>query len=64
MTVYGYIKWFSDKITSRAEPKVFQIEHWNRETVEKLYQFGLIGFLQKFKGHNEDVTREFVNNYR
>ena len=64
MTVDGYIKWFSDQMASRTEPKYFQVEHWSRETVEKICQSGLIGFSQKVQSHNEDVKREFVNNYR
>ena len=63
MTRDGYIKWFSEQMASRVEPKEFQIEHWSGETVEKLYQSGLIRFLQKFRGHNEKVTREFIKNF-
>lgn len=62
MTVEAYIQWLSNTMTTRIEPK-FQIENWKKETIEKLYQAGLIGFLQSFSGHSEEVTREFINNY-
>ena len=62
MTTKAYIQWFSDTMSTRIEPK-FQIENWKKETIEKLYQVGLIGFLQRFNGHSEEVTREFINNY-
>ena len=62
MTVEGYINWFSENMATRIEPK-FQIEQWKKEIVEKLYQAGLIGFLQRFNGHSESITRELVNNY-
>ena len=58
MTVEGYIKWFLDNMTSRTEPKYFQIEHWSRYKIEKLYQSGLICFIKKFEGHNQDITRD------
>lgn len=51
MTVQGYINWFSEHMATRVEPKEIQIEHWEKETIEKLYQAGLICFLQKFNGH-------------
>lgn len=62
MTVEAYIQWFSETMSARVEPK-FQIESWRKETIEKLYQAGLIGFLQKFDGHSEEITRDFINNY-
>lgn len=62
MTVEGYIHWFTENMTTRIELK-FQIENWRKETVEKLYQAGLVGFLQIFNGHSEGITREFLNNY-
>ena len=49
-------------MTNRVEPR-FQIESWGKETVEKLYQSGMIGFLQKFNGHSEQITKEFINNF-
>ena len=62
MIVEAYIHWFSEIMSARVEPK-FQIERWRKETIEKLYQAGLIGFLQKFDGHSEEITRDFINNY-
>lgn len=58
----GYINWISEHMGTRIEPK-FQIEQWEKETVDKLYQDGLIGFLQKFNGHSESINKEFINNY-
>ena len=60
MIVEGYINRFSEHMETRIEPKDFQIEHWEKDTIEKLYQDGLIGFLQKFNGHNESIKREFI----
>lgn len=62
MIVEGYIHWFPENMSTRIEPK-FQIKQWKKETVEKLYQARLIGFLQRFNGHSEGITKEFVNNY-
>jgi len=50
-------------MATRVEPKDFQIEHQEKETIEKLYQVDLIAFLQKFNRHNESITEEFINNY-
>lgn len=61
--VEGYINWFSEHMATRIEPKEFRIEQCEKETIEKLYQARFIGFLQKFNGHNESITREFINNY-
>ena len=44
VTTEAYIHWFSETMTTRVEPK-FQIESWGKETIEKLYQAGMIGFL-------------------
>lgn len=46
----------------RVEPK-FQIESWGKETIEKLYQAGMISFLQKFDGYSEQITRDFIDNF-
>lgn len=62
ITVEGYIHWFSKYMATKIEPK-FQIKQWKKETIEKLYQAGLIGFLQRFNGHSEGITKEIVNNY-
>ena len=56
-----YIHWFIENMTTRVE-STFRIENWKKETIEKLYQAGFIGFLQIFNGHSEKITREFVNN--
>ena len=62
MTAEAYIQWFSETMSTWVEPN-FQIESWRKETIEKLYQVGLIGFLQKFDGHSEEITRDFIKNY-
>ena len=62
MTAEAYIQWFTETMKTRIEPR-FQIENWKKETIEKLYQAGLIGFLQIFNGHSEGITRKFVRNY-
>ena len=62
MTAEAYIQWFSKTMSTRVEPK-FQIESWRKETIEKRYQAGLIGILQKFDGHSEEIIRDFINNY-
>ena len=62
VTAEAYIDWFTETMTNRVEPK-FQIESWGKETIEKLYQAGMIGFLQKFNGHSEEITKDFINNF-
>jgi len=62
VTAEDYIYWFTEIMTNRVEPK-FHIEQWGKETIEKLYQSGMIGFLQKFNGHSEQITKEFINNF-
>jgi len=62
VTTEAYIHWFSETMSARVEPK-FQIESWGKETIEKLYQAGMIGFLQKFDGHSEEITMDFINNF-
>ena len=63
LTVQGYINWYTENMLTRLEPSEFKVENWGKETIEKLYQARLIGFLQKFKGHNDRLTKEFINNY-
>lgn len=62
VTTEDYIDWFTDIMTNRVEP-TFQIESWGKETIEKLYQSGMIGFLQKFQGHSEQITKDFIDNF-
>lgn len=57
-----FIHWFSETMSVRVEPK-FQIESWGKETIEKLYQAGMISVLQKVDGHFEQITRDFINNF-
>jgi len=59
VTTEDYIDWFTDIMTNQVEP-TFQIESWGKETIEKLYQSGMIGFLQKFKGHSDQITKDFI----
>lgn len=42
-----------------------EISNWVMEegNNRKVYQAGLIGFLQRFNGHGEGITKEFLNNY-
>ena len=63
LTVQRYINWYTEHMATRIEPNEFQIENWEKGTIKKLYQVGLIGFLQKFNGNNESITKEFINNY-
>lgn len=62
ITTEAYIHRFLETTSARVEPK-FQIESWRKKTIEKIYQAGLIGFFQKFDGHSEEITRDFINNY-
>lgn len=62
MKTKAYIQWFTETMKTRIEPR-FQIEDWRKETIEKIYRAGLVGFLKIFSGHSEEVTREFINNY-
>ena len=62
VTAEAYIDWFTETMANRVEPK-FQIESWGKETIEKLYQAGMIGFLQKFNGHSEEITKDFIKNF-
>ena len=62
VTAEAYIDWFTETMANRVEPK-FQIESWEKETIEKLYQAGMIGFLQKFNGHSEEITKDFIKNF-
>lgn len=63
LIVQCYINWFSEHMATRVEPKDFQIQHWEKETIEKLYQASLIDFVQIFSGHNGSITRELTKNY-
>ena len=62
VTTEAYIHWFSETMSARVEQKL-QIETWGKETIEKLYQAGMTSFLQKFDGHSEQITRDFINNF-
>ena len=57
LTFQGYINWYTKHMENKIEPTEFTIGNWGKETVEKLYQAGLIGFLHKFNGHNETITQ-------
>ena len=45
---------------TKIEPKEFKMENWGKETIEKLYQAGLLDFLKKFNGHNDKIAQEFI----
>jgi len=62
VTAEAYIDWFTETMALKVEPK-FQIESWGKETVEKLYQARMIGFLQKFDGYSEKITKDFIDNF-
>jgi len=62
VTAEEFIHWFTEAMSIKIEPK-FQIESWGKETIEKLYQAGMISFLQKFDGHSEQITKDFIDNF-
>lgn len=61
----GYINWYIEhmQMAIKMEPKEFKVENWSKEVVEILCQAGLLEFLRKFNGHNDIITKEFIENF-
>lgn len=61
----GYINWYTKhmQMATKMEHKVFKVENWSEEAVEKLFQTRLLDFLRKFNGHNDRITQEFIENF-
>lgn len=57
-TRQGHINWYTYQIqmATKMEPKYFKIEKSSKDTIEKLYQAGLMEFLKMFNSHNNKIT--------